>query len=170
MNIIQFIRARKSFAGLIKNFWMISQGPFFFLPLYYSNLINNISHFVWHNVKLGTPKELLQLWNCFAFLDFNHFWQGSISCQKVKQLRNVIFTKENRENPRGSSPPLQSPPQILKLTHRRAGKHQILAEGKGHAFPTLKYMDEVELLLKIVLMTNSINFLFFKGGGFEKAG
>lgn len=49
-------------------------------------------------------------------------------------------------------------PKILKHAHRRAGIHQTLAEGKGHNFPTLKYMDKVELLLKIVPMTNPIKF------------
>lgn len=108
MYIFQFIRARQSFTDLIKSTSVISQEPFFPSPVLFK-FIKQYFTFVWHNVKLGTPKELLQLWNCYAFLDFNHFWQGSISCQKVKQLRNVIFTKENRENPRGSSPPLQSP-------------------------------------------------------------
>lgn len=108
MYIFQFIRARQSFTDLIKSTSIISQERFFPFPVLFK-FIKQYFTFVWHNVKLGTPKELLQLWNCYAFLDFNHFWQGSISCQKVKQLRNVIFTKENRENPRGSSPPLQSP-------------------------------------------------------------
>lgn len=49
-------------------------------------------------------------------------------------------------------------PKILKHAHRRAGIHQTLAEGKGHNFPTLKYVDKVEPLLKIVPMTNPIKF------------
>lgn len=61
LNLIQFIKARKSFAGLIKNLSTISQGPFLPFPLHYSNLINNISHLF----DIMSNSGLLK--NCYSF-------------------------------------------------------------------------------------------------------
>lgn len=70
----------------------------------------------------------------------------------------MSFSRKKTERIREEALLHSRSPKILKHARRRAGIHQTLAEGKGHNFPTLKYVGKVELLLKIVPMTNPIKF------------
>lgn len=113
--------------------------------------------FVWHNVKLGLLK------NCGSFGAVMLSWTLIIFGKAPLPVRKwnsfgMSFSRKKTERIREEVLLHSRSPKILKHTHRRAGIHQTLAEGKGHNFPTLKYMDKVELLLKIVPMTNPIKF------------
>lgn len=87
-------------------------------------------------IIFGKAPFPVRKWNSFGM---------SFSRKKTERIREEVLLHSRS-------------PKILKHAHRRAGIHQTLAEGKGHNFPTLKYMDKVELLLKIVPMTNPIKF------------
>lgn len=129
----------------------------FFLSLYYSNLLNNISHL------FDTMSNSGLLKNCCSFGTVMLSWTLIIFGKAPFPVRKwnsfgMSFSRKKTERIREEVLLHSRSPKILKHAHRRAGIHQTLAEGKGHNFPTLKYMDKVELLLKIVPMTNPIKF------------
>lgn len=129
----------------------------FFLSLYYSNLLNNILHLS------DTKSNLGLLRNCCSFGTVMLSWTLIIFGKAPLPVRKwnsfgMSFSRKKTERIQEEVPLHSRSPKILKHTHRRAGIHQTLGEGKGHNFPTLKYMDRVELLLKIVPMTNPIKF------------
>lgn len=127
------------------------------LSLYYSNLLNNISYLFDTMSNSGLRKKCCSFGTVMLSRTLIISGKAPFPVRKWNSF-GMSFSRKKTERIREEARLHSRSPKILTHARRRAGIHQTLAEGKGHNFPTLKYMGKVELLLKIVPMTNPIKF------------